>query len=137
MPSVVADGVGVTVEAIHYAYVSYVRLTAATAQTVKVILNGNRVVEAKRTAVSNANDDGEDLTLENPLLASGALAQGVADWVRDYYAGRVVYESSARGFPELDNFDTVYMWDGGAATINSTELTYNGAFNQKLKLRRR
>lgn len=51
--------------------------------------------------------------------------------------GGVVYESSIRGFPELDNFDTVYLWDGGSAVINSVELTYNGAFNQKIKLRRR
>lgn len=77
------------------------------------------------------------MPLENPLFASEALAQEVADWVRDYYAGRVVYESNIRGFPELNNFDTVYMWDGGAATINSMEMTYNRAFNQKLKLRRR
>jgi hypothetical protein len=127
----------VTVEATHYAYLSLVRLTAATTQTVKVSLNGTKVTEAQRTVTANANDDGEDLPLKNPLFASEALAQEVADWVRDYYAGRVVYESSIRGFPELDNFDTVYMWDGGAATINSAELTYNGAFSQKLKLRRR
>jgi hypothetical protein len=136
-PSITVDAAGVTVEATHYAYLSLVRLTAATTQTVKVSLNGTKVTEAQRTVTANANDDGEDLPLKNPLFASEALAQEVADWVRDYYAGRVIYESSIRGFPELDNFDTVYMWDGGAATINSAELTYNGAFSQKLKLRRR
>ena len=137
LPSVAVDAEEVTVEAQHYAHVSYVRLTSATPQTVRVALNGRAVLEAQRTVTANANDDGEDLHIENPLLASESLAQELAEWVRDYYAGRVVYESSTRGFPELDNFDTVYMWDGGAATINSTELTYNGAFNQRIKLRRR
>ena len=136
-PSVTVDTVGVAVEEEHYAYVSYVRLTAATTEIVKATLTGKKVTTAQRTVMAFANDSGEDLALQNPLLASEALAQEVADWVRDYYIGRVVYESSIRGFPELDNFDTVYMWDGGAATINSTELTYNGALNQKLKLRRR
>jgi hypothetical protein len=136
-PSVAVEAAGVTIEAVHYAYLSFVRLTAATVQTVRVALNGKKVTTAQRTVTANANDDGEDLPLKNPLFASEALAQEVADWARDYYAGRVAYESSIRGFPELDNFDIVYMWDGGAATINSMELTYNGAFSQKLKLRRR
>lgn len=121
----------------HYAYASYVRLTSATEQTVKVLLTGRKVTEAAHMVTAFANSTGEDLTINNPLLSSESLAQEVADWTRDYYAGRVVYESNIRGFPELDNFDTVYMWDGGAATINSSELTYTGAFNQKLKLRRR
>lgn len=136
-PSVTVDEAGVTIEGVHYAYSSLVRLTAATTQTVKVSLSGTKVTEAQRTVIAEGNDDGEDLPITNPLFASEALAQNVADWTRDYYIGRVVYESSIRGFPELDNFDTVYLWDGGSAAINSTELTYNGAFRQKLKLRRR
>jgi hypothetical protein len=136
-PSVTVDTAGVTVEEEHYAYVSYVRLTAAATETVKATLVGKKVATAQHTVTAYCNDDGEDLVLQNPLLASEDLAQEAADWTRDYYAGRVVYESNIRGFPELDNFDTVYLWDGGAAVINSIELTYNGAFNQKLKLRRR
>jgi hypothetical protein len=136
-PSVTVDAVDVTVEAVHYAYLSLVRLTAATTQTVKVSLNGTKVTEAQRTVTAVGNDDGEDFPIKNPLFASETLAQAVADWTKDYYIGRVAYESSIRGFPELDNYDTVYMWDGGAAVINSMELTYNGALRQKLKLRRR
>jgi len=136
-PEITVDSEDVAVEEIHYAYVSYIRLTSDTTQTVKAILTGKKVNTATRTVTAHGNDTGEDLEVQNPLLASESLAQEVADWVRDYYIGRVIYESDTRGFPELDNYDTVYMWDGGAAVINSLELTYNGAFNQKLKLRRR
>lgn len=126
----------VEMEQKHYAYVSYVRLLSAQQRTAaRVVLTGRKVEQAQYPVTARANETGEDMQVENPLLGDRQAAQAAADWVRDYYAQRVTYEDEVRGFPELDLFDTIYL-AGAPAMLTETELTYNGALRQKLKLRR-
>ena len=126
----------VEMEQKHYAYVSYVRLLSAQQRTAaRVVLTGRKVEQAQYPVTARANETGEDMQVENPLHGDRQAAQAAADWVRDYYAQRVTYEDEVRGFPELDLFDTIYL-AGAPAVLTETELTYNGALRQKLKLRR-
>lgn len=134
-PTVSVENENVAVESIQYAYVTYIRLTADEDVETKVTIRGNKINCSQTQIVAAANVDGEDIELENQLLTSREVAQGAADWVRDYYSSRITYEDSLRGFPELDMFDAIYLQSGCIATINHSELTYNGAMNQKLKLR--
>lgn len=134
-PAAVVNDSTVTVEAQHYAYVSMVRLTSATTKEVELRITGAKLCEIQHPIASEASDSGEDLPVTNPLF-DAENAQITLDWMRDYYARRVRYEIETRGFPELDCGDYVYLWDGSAAQIIGTELTYNGSFREKFTLRK-
>ena len=135
-PALTAADETVTVEAQHYAYVSYIRLTAASDGEVDVTLTGTRLTgEITRTLTSPANDTGEDLPIDNPLLDSARYAQPVLDWVRDHYSGRVQRTLEGRGFPEVDAGDVIRLDGGAPAQVTVTELTYNGAFRETFTVR--
>lgn len=127
---------GAVVEEEHYAYISFVRLSSASKSPVTVTLTGRKVTEVSHDVESVANPTGEDLPIENPLFGSESVATAVADWVRDYYAGRVTYKNSVRGFPELDCGDTIYLEGDTPARITGLNNTYNGAFRTTISLRR-
>ncbi len=136
------DG-SVNVEAVHHAYVSYVRLTSDETKRVKVDFKGRKTEKIGNLITSGTvqrglqgTDGGEYLSFNNPLFTSRSSAQKVADWVRDYYTNRVTYDYKVRGYPEIDLFDAIYLHDGSAAMINNIELSYNGALNQRLELRK-
>lgn len=132
----VDDSAGVTVEQTHYAYVSYVRLTSATEKAVTVTITSNRMYRAEYPISSIVGDTGENLPLSNALF-DGSPTVAVLDWVRDYYKNRVVYTMETKGYPELECGDFVQARDGSPAQIIETDLTYNGAFREKFKLRKK
>ena len=53
------------------------------------------------------NDEGEDCTIENPLIDSVARANAVAEWVANYYQNTKVYETSVRQNYALETGDIV------------------------------
>jgi hypothetical protein len=130
------DPDGVTVEQIHYAFVSYVKLTSDTAKTVTVTITSNKMYEVSYPISSSANDTGENLPLTNALYDNTNI-QDTLDWTRDYYRQRVEYSLETKGYPELECGDFVRARDGSPAQIIETDLTYNGAFREKFKLRKK
>lgn len=132
--AVVCTDTSVTVEATHYAYVSYVRLTSTTTKDVEIKITGYKMAEVQHPLSSTANDTGEDLAISNPLF-DVINVQVVLDWMRSYYKRRVLRTIKTRGYPELDCGDYVYLDDGKAAQIIGTELSYTGAFNETFTLR--
>lgn len=60
----------------------------------------------------------------------------VLDWLRHWYMRQTEYTAELRGFPELDMADIITLDDGSTAQITASELTYNGAFRQKLTYRK-
>ncbi len=126
----------VTIDIQNYAYISYISVTSATTEKVIISIKGKLVSEKTYTLQSVANPNGEDQTLSNPLFDKAEIARNIADWVRDYYSSRITYKDAIRGFPELEYGDTIYLDDDVPATITDIELSYNGAFNENLVLRR-
>lgn len=127
---------GVTAEAQHFAYVSYIRLTAPSDGEVEVTLTGEKLTDPiTRQLLAAANGAGEDLEVDNPLLDSDRYAQPVLDWVRDYYARRVTRTLEARGFPEIECGDFIRLGSGAAVQVTGTELAYNGAFRETFTVR--
>lgn len=133
-PQVSCSPSSVTAEAVHYAYVSYIRLIGSE-QSADVSVTGAKVFRNAHTMVSGSGVSGEDLPVENPLFDSGDAAT-VLDWIREHHEKRIQFQVSCKGFPELDCGDYITLWDGGIAQITENQLSYNGAFNQKLTLRR-
>lgn len=130
------EATDVTVEAEHYAYASYIKLISDTDEELDVHMVGSTVRESEIPLNSVANKEGETQEIFNPLFDSEEIAQRVADWVKAYYSRRVVYDYNVRGFPELDYGDTVYLGGDTSAVITNLELSYNGAFNGSMRLRR-
>lgn len=127
---------GVTAEARHYAYVSYIRLTASSDGEAEVTLTGEKLTDPiTQTLTAPANETGQDLAVDNPLLDNDRYAQPVLDWVRDYYARRVKRTLEARGFPEIGCGDVIRLGSGEAVQVTGTELTYNGAFRETFTVR--
>ena len=127
---------GVTAEARHYAYVSYIRLTAPSDGEVEVTLTGEKLTDPiTQTLTAPANETGQDLEVANPLLDNDRYAQPVLDWVRDYYARRVKRTLEARGFPEIGCGDFIRLGSGEAVQVTGTELAYNGAFRETFTVR--
>ena len=138
LTAAVTEGSATIVSQTHYAYVSYIELgpVAGLASDITITLTGRPVTAVYRTAVAVGNDTGEDMDVENPLLDSAQVAQDVVDWVRDYYMRRIIYNDDTRGFPELDQGDTIYLDGDASALITKSTLKYNGAFRSTLTLRR-
>ncbi len=133
LETVVADGT-VTVESQHYAFVSYVRLSAINSKEVDVSIRGQKLYEASYPLTAVANDTGEDCPISSPLF-DNTNVQNVLDWIRDYYARRERRTLKARGFPEVDCGDLIRIEGGGVAQVIGTDLTYNGAFMETFTLR--
>lgn len=125
----------VTIEQIHYAFVSYIRLTSENAKTLTVSVQSNKIIETVHPISANAYDTGEDLPIDNPLY-SNEFAQRSIEYIRDYYERRTEFETKSRGYPEISSGDYIYLWKGSLGQIIETNLTYNGAFNETMKIRK-
>lgn len=134
-PTAAVDNSAVTIEQLNYAYVSYVRLTSATAVEVNLTITGKKLYEAAYPISSEGYDTGEDLPVDTALYDNSNI-QSTLDWMRDYYSRRIEYQASCRGFPELDLADIITLEDGSTAQIIASELTYNGGFRQTLTYRK-
>lgn len=53
------------------------------------------------------NDEGEDCTIDNPLISGKSQAYRVAEWVANYYQNTKVYETSIRQNYALETGDVV------------------------------
>ena len=53
------------------------------------------------------NDEGEDCTIDNPLISGKSQAYRVAEWVANYYQNTKVYETSVRQNYALETGDVV------------------------------
>lgn len=130
------EATDIKVTAKHYAYTSYITLESEVEEEVDLYLKGFFVTETEVPVVYVSGKDGQDQDIVNPLFDSKEIARDVADWVGAYYKRRVVYDYNTRGFPELEYGDTIYLDGVSSAVITSLELSYNGAFNGSMRMRR-
>ena len=66
-----------------------------------------RIVEKLITKTLHAR--GKTVKWKNPLISDMAMANDLADWLKDYYLAGIEYEYDTRGNPELDATDIIYQ----------------------------
>jgi hypothetical protein len=77
------------------------------------------------------SNEGEEITIDNPLIDSEERANAVGQWIKNYLSNRQNLSLSWRADPRLDAFDTVEVqgtYNTNNALITKVEYTYNGAF---------
>lgn len=83
---------------------------------------------------------GEIRTLANPLVSTQEHAELLAEWIGNYYANNISYDVNYRGEPRLSAADIIHMESEKKCNlqveVTSRKLSYNGAFNGSLELRR-
>lgn len=86
------------------------------------------------------NTVGNVVTFENQLISTSAHAQEIAEWLGNYYLNNVSYEVTYRGEPRLDAADIIFMESDAVnnlqVEIETSKLTFNGAFRGSLEMRR-
>lgn len=88
----------------------------------------------------NLNAQGNVITFKNPLISTEGHAQQVAEWLGNYYANNITYKVKYRGDPCIEATDYIYMdsdvLNNLIVEVDSHTITYNGALNGSLELRR-
>lgn len=107
--------------------------------TLTATVYGKTCVTSYETYTKKVQSIGNTIEWTNPLVLTQEHAKLVADWLADYYIGRVEYEIDWRGDPRTDAND-VFNYEnkeGVTRTIRAyqNELTFDGGFSGKIKAR--
>ena len=90
--------------------------------------------------IHNINSVGQTVTFENQLIGTQEHAQQVAEWLGNYYANNISYQTKYRGDPRLDAADIIYMdnefLNNLQVEIESLSLNFSGSYSGTLNLRR-
>ena len=93
----------------------------------KVTITATEYIKSEQTYSYQLRKTGQDLVLENDLISSATLAQKVAKWFAEYYAGEVDYTLQYRGEPALECGDKIYLEnrfvDNNLILVTSEELS--------------
>lgn len=115
----------------------YVKFTFSTTGEKTLIIYGKKYNRTEQTYVETLHESGDTVRWENPLVNTKAMAQNLADHLREYYDTKGFYEYETRGNPELDVNDSILQehWDGKKLKVLVTEagLNFNGAFSGHVK----
>lgn len=107
---------------------------------VEYVVTGYEYITEEKTLTVNYNHNGEEIFWNNPLVSTPEHAKDLEEWIASYYLGDVDYQISWRGDPRTDANDLFYLElkDRGMTTVRcyQNELTFNGAWNGKMKARK-
>ena len=81
------------------------------------------------TATNSLN--GNEQTVDNPLIVDSTTANAVAAWCRDCLKNRKIISGEFRADPRLDALDTITVvskYGSNSVQISDVKYTYNGAF---------
>ncbi len=79
---------------------------------------------------------GEQLSADNPLIQSKAVADAVAEWVKNVVTNRTHVSGEYRADPRLDVYDKIQVQNKYMTAdiiVSELEYSYNGAFTAKYK----
>lgn len=126
----------VNVTQTHYDRVSYITITSPTTEQITVTLSGNKLVTQEYSKSLELNDTGNEYKLENPIIGVQDDVDLVMNWEKDYVERDVNFSVETRGFPELELYDTIYLWNDKIGQIVEHNITYSGGYlKSKLKIR--
>ena len=81
------------------------------------------------TAVNSIN--GNEQTVDNPLIVDSNTANAVAEWCRDCLKNRKIISGEFRADPRLDALDTITVvskYGSNSVQVTNVKYTYGGAF---------
>ncbi len=107
--------------------------------TLTATVYGKTYVTSYDTYTKNVQSIGNTIEWTNPLVLTQSHAKLIADWLADYYVGRVEYEIDWRGDPRTDAND-VFNYENKEGVIRTirayqNELSFDGGFSGKIKAR--
>lgn len=101
------------------------------------VVNGNKYIVSEQVVEEVINENGKDITWDNPLINSKTMAENLLSWLKDYYLLDGYYEFDTRGNPEIDaNDNGIQMkYTGNLMNVLITDITlgFNGAFSGSVK----
>lgn len=126
----VTVGDGLTLNAsTFYAYRTVLNLTGSG----KVTISGKKIKENIVKYTKHCNDVGEDLEVSNQLITSYEWAAAYADWIAKEMARRNEYETTDRGYPEIDVGDNIKITTNfeneTAVTVLKRRTEFNGGIS--------
>lgn len=103
--------------------------------------NGNPTeVEDNVFFTKELGEIGEVKTIENPLISTQEQAIEVSEWIGNYFANNVSYETYYRGDPRNNAADIIHMDNDTVKNlqveIERHTVQFNGAFSGSMELRR-
>lgn len=85
----------------------------------------------KGMGIASNSINGNEQTVENPLIVDSTVATAVAEWCRDCLKNRKIISGEFRADPRLDALDTITVvskYGSNAVQITDVKYTYGGAF---------
>lgn len=98
---------GELVSAVFYAETGF--LTIRADSTVGIEANGKLLTIKDSTVSVQVKNTGESCPVNNPLISSATVAQGVGEWIADYLKSRNSYETNFRQDFRLDGNDIIHI----------------------------
>lgn len=132
----------ISVEIVDYSsYFATLRFSGmADERTVKYVIKGYEYVVEEIGLAKKHNDNGEEITWNNPLISDIQHAKDVEEWLASYYLGDVDYQIKWRGDPRTDANDLFYLElkDRPQTMIRcyQNELSFSGAWSGTMKARK-
>lgn len=111
--NVAVDGTLVVHNKKFYANKTVLELTG----TGKVTITGKEIVSTPTKYTLKCNYVGEDLEISNPIISDFNTAEKYAEWVSKELLKRTSYESTDRGYPEIDVSDDVRITTNNGNTM--------------------
>lgn len=134
--SVSIDYQGATATVEPYVHVSYVTVQGLPAgEKARITVRGNLLDTTTYSREDVLFDTGDTLPLDNPLYSPANIDMVMA-WTKKYALHQVEQVIDARGFPEMEIGDYIYLEDGESGIITDRRLDGNGATRDTFTVRR-
>lgn len=96
---------------------------------------GDKDIESSTTDVTvPISNDGEVITIDNPLITDENVAHDVGEWVGNYLKNRMTLKAEMRVDVRLDALDKItneHDYGTNNVRVTDVEFTFNGAFRGK------
>lgn len=102
-----------------------------TSNVQRISLRGTIVNSFSNTIDVPINENGEEISIDNPLITSEEHARTVAEWVKNAISKRQTVSFSWRADPRLDTGDvieSVDRYNTNDVIMTKVDYSYNGAF---------
>ena len=115
-------------------YVSVVAIrTGGSAGNTKLAISGKKYTKSSSSVSVQLNDNGENVTWDNPLVNNATIARDVANWLADYYRSQIEYEVNWRGDPRVEAGDIITLERMNKTNVQirivQNDFSFNGAWS--------
>lgn len=124
---------GTLVSAEYYTNACKLKITPS-ASVVDIVVSGTKLSESQTEVVIQSGEQGETVSVDNPLITSYDRAVVIGQLTESYHKNRMTVSSDWRADPRMDALDIVENkneYNSNKVRITNVEYSYNGAFRGK------